>query len=193
MSIHQLTTLAGTASKPYLLRGNQQVTDQIHYGAAPAAGGSRAGGGAGWPRAGRGGRDRLFWGENEPLRLLGLAQPAPGTGTTSRRCQTFFFFFRPGKATGMLGELRAGSRCGWVPVGTLSLVGARGRPPPQEKKGISRTPSCQSWREGPVCQNPFFIPPPRIRGKSCPRIRRPGYFSLPFLPLQSVFRSFASR
>lgn len=165
MSIHQLTTLAGTASKPYLLRGNQQVTDQIHYGAAPAAGGSRAGGGAGWPRAGRGGRDRLFWGENEPLRLLGLAQPAPGTGTTSRRCQTFFFFFRPGKATGMLGELRAGSRCGWVPVGTLSLVGARGRPPPQEKKRDFTHSKLSVLERRASLPKPFLHPTPPHSGK----------------------------
>lgn len=193
MSIHQLTTLAGTASKPYLLRGNQQVTDQIHYGAAPAAGGSRAGGGLAGPGRGGGDGTDSFGEKTSPSGYSGWRNQPQVLGQRLGVVKLFFFSFARDKATGMLGELRAGSRCGWVPVGTLSLVGARGRPPPQEKKGISRTPSCQSWREGPVCQNPFFIPPPRIRGKSCPRIRRPGYFSLPFLPLQSVFRSFASR
>ena len=41
MSIHQLTALAGTASKPYLLRGNQQVTARSQHRAA-LPGGPRA-------------------------------------------------------------------------------------------------------------------------------------------------------
>lgn len=193
MSIHQLTTLAGTASKPYLLRGNQQVTDQIHYGAAPAAGGSRAGGGLAGPGRGGGDGTDSFGEKTSPSGYSGWRNQPQVLGQRLGVVKLFFFSFARERRRGCW------ESCGQV----VDAVGSPSAPCPwwvlggdrlrRKKKGISRTPSCQSWREGPVCQNPFFIPPPRIRGKSCPRIRRPGYFSLPFLPLQSVFRSFASR
>lgn len=165
MSIHQLTTLAGTASKPYLLRGNQQVTDQIHYGAAPAAGGSRAGGGLAGPGRGGGDGTDSFGEKTSPSGYSGWRNQPQVLGQRLGVVKLFFFSFARDKATGMLGELRAGSRCGWVPVGTLSLVGARGRPPPQEKKRDFTHSKLSVLERRASLPKPFLHPTPPHSGK----------------------------
>lgn len=159
MSIHQLTTLAGTASKPYLLRGNQQVTDQIHYGAAPAAGGSRAGAVSRAAAPGPGGLAPDTGGLPALLRRK-RAPPGTRAGTTSLGClenacalSTFFSFAR-GRETGIPGELRVTNAAGRPhqrPV-LSGCSGATASARPSQEKGIQCSPRFQSWREGPVCK-----------------------------------------
>lgn len=170
MSIHQLTTLAGTASKPYLLRGNQQVTDQIHYGAAPAAGRSRAG-----MVSGMGG----LWGKRAPA---GTRAGITSLGDLESAYAVSNFLLSPGK--GIPGGPRTGHKGGWVPTSTLSLLGAWGRQPrslsgkghlmPPEMSALERRDSLQMDR-----QQLLFVPKSRSWGKSCPCIRRTGYFPPP--------------
>lgn len=141
MSIHQLTTLAGTASKPYLLRGNQQVTDQIHYGAAPAAGGSRAG-----AAPGPGGCPRTFWGEMSLAGCSGWDEHPQAL----RKCLCVIKLFPIARkrSWGCRGGLWAGPKGGWVSTSTLPLLGSRGRPPPPIPPGERAFHAPQDVRAG---------------------------------------------
>lgn len=64
----------------------------------------------------------------------------------------------------MLGELRAGNRCGWVPISTLSLVGARGRPPPhvppRKKRGFHAVQVVSPGEKGQSAKTLSSSPPP---------------------------------
>lgn len=172
MSIHQLTTLAGTASKPYLLRGNQQVTDQIHYGAAPAAGRSRAG-----LIPGMGG----FVGKTSPCGYSGWYHQPRGLGKClcGVKLSPFARERNPGRAPDR-SQRRMGPHQHLVLAGCLratasarSLSG-KGHLMPPEMSALERRDSLQMDR-----QQLLFFPKTRSWGKSCPCIRRTGYFPLP--------------
>lgn len=168
MSIHQLTTLAGTASKPYLLRGNQQVTDQIHYGAAPAAGGSRAGAAPGrsWGR-----------GEMSPSGCLGWDEHPQALGKCL--CVIKLFFLSPGKAVGDAGRApgRSQRRLGLHQL--LAPPGVSGGDrllPSLPGKGHFMHSKVSELERGDSPPKPCLHLRPRIWTKNCPCLRRPGYF-----------------
>lgn len=171
MSIHQLTTLAGTASKPYLLRGNQQVTDQIHYGAAPAAGGSRAG-----AAPGPGGCPRTFWGEMSPAGCSGWDEHPQAL----RKCLCVIKLFpvarkRSWGCRGGSGQVPKAAGSPPAPCPSWGLGGGRLRPSLQGK-GLFMHPKMSELERGAGVPKPCLHLSPRIWTKSWPRIRRPRYF-----------------
>lgn len=185
MSIHQLTTLAGTASKPYLLRGNQQVTDQIHYGAAPAAGGSRAGGGLAGPGRGGGDGTDSFGEKTSPSGYSGWRNQPQVLGQRLGVVKLFFFSFARERRRGCW------ESCGQV----VDAVGSPSAPCPwwvlggdrlrRKKKGFHALQVVSPGEKGQSAKTLSSSHPPAFGEKAVPALEGRDIFLCPSSPYKA--------